>query len=104
MPISIVIRNIQPFAKIHRRPDDMTHLLRLRRESMLLGIFLIQHQQSPIGQHNYFATYWQLVKSLGKGQIASYSRNILDKVFSGNIWQPGGMGVVGEMQVIASSQ
>ena len=36
-------RDIQLFAKIHRWPDDMTDLLRSRRESLRVGIFLTQN-------------------------------------------------------------
>ena len=72
-------RDIQLFAKIDRWPYDMTHLLRPWRESIAFDIFLIQHQQSPIRQANYFSTWWQLFKCYGKGRILSYSRSILDE-------------------------
>ena len=72
----------------------MTRLLRQRRESLCTGIFLIQHQKDPIRQRNYFRPGWQLLECWGEEQVSS-SRDILNEVFSGNIWQPGGLGIIG---------
>jgi hypothetical protein len=69
--IRLPVLNVQSFAKIHSRKDDMTRLLRPRCESLRLGVSLVQHQPNIIRQHNKFRPRRQLIECRGKSRVRS---------------------------------